>query len=219
MSVADLMWFLTRASGIVALVLMIGALADGIIFSGREGGRRLRPDWWLDLHRGLGGYAIAFTGLHLVTAFGADIGAGLTEMFIPGASDTATTGFTLGVVALYGMAITVFTSWPRQLFRRRVWHALHLLSIPTAIAAGVHAWQLGTGLALVCVAIVMYPIGLRLSGIVRRRSGRGHSPTSPAVRVPPRPPLSSSPPLSPAPPMMPAAPPIAGDRVLVGPGD
>ena len=55
----DLMWFLTRASGIVALVLILAAIADGLIFSGREGGRRLRPAWWMDLHRGLGGYALA----------------------------------------------------------------------------------------------------------------------------------------------------------------
>lgn len=171
------MWSLTRASGIVAAVLIVAAVADGLVFSGREGGRRLRPNWWMDLHRGLGGYALAFTGLHLVTAYGADIGAGLAEMFVPGASATATTGFTLGVLALYGLLLTVFTSWPSRLFRRKVWHALHLLSIPTLVAVGLHGWQLGTdaqapwyvALTLLLVFAVLYPTGLRVSGIARRR--------------------------------------------------
>jgi hypothetical protein len=83
---ASLLWFLTRSSGIVALVLLVAAVADGLIFSGRHGGRRLRPAWWMDLHRGLGGYALAFTGLHLATAYGADLGLGLTALVVPGAA-------------------------------------------------------------------------------------------------------------------------------------
>jgi sulfoxide reductase heme-binding subunit YedZ len=178
--VAELMWFLTRASGIVALVLILVALADGLIFSGHEGGRRLRPAWWLDLHKGLGGYALVFTGLHLVTAFGAHVGAGLAQILLPGTSPTSTTAFTLGVFAFYGLAVTVFSSWPSHLFRRRTWHLLHLLSIPTAVAAAVHTWQLGTdaaapwfaGLAVLATGAVMYPVGLRLTGLARRRMGR-----------------------------------------------
>lgn len=178
------MWFLTRASGIVALVLILAAVADGLIFSGREGGRRLRPTWWMDLHRGLGGYALAFTGLHLLTAYGANIGAGLAQVFVPGTSPTATTAFTLGVLALYGLAITVFTSWPRRLLERRTWHLLHLPSIPTAIAAAMHAWQLGTdasapwfmALSVLAFGGVMYPVGLRLTGIARQRAARRAGP-------------------------------------------
>lgn len=182
----DLMWFLTRASGIVALVLILAAIADGLIFSGREGGRRLRPAWWMDLHRGLGGYAVAFTGLHLLTAYAANIGAGLAQMFIPGTSPTATTAFTLGVLALYGLVITVFSSWPSRMFKRRTWHLLHLLSIPTAIAAAMHAWQLGSdaaapwfmALSVLAFGAVMYPVGLRLTGIARRRAARRAEPTT-----------------------------------------
>lgn len=177
---SELLWFLTRSSGIVALVLILAAVADGLLFSGRETGRRPRPAWWLDLHRGLGGYALIFTGLHLVTAFGADLGVGLADIFVPGASATATTAFTLGVVAFYGIAVTVFTTWPKRRLRRPAWHLVHLLSIPAAIAAGIHAYQLGTdaltpvytAVSLLCVALVMYPVGLRVTGIARRRAER-----------------------------------------------
>ncbi len=184
---SELMWFLTRSSGVVAMVLSVAAVADGLIFSGRETGRRLRPAWWLDLHRGLGGYALIFTGLHLATAFGADLGIGLAEIFVPGAADWSTGAFTWGVVAFYGIAVTVFTTWPKRLLRRKAWHLLHLLSIPAAIAALVHGYQLGSdartpwflGLLVLSTAAMTYPIVLRITGITRRRLAPDAAPVSP----------------------------------------
>lgn len=188
---SELMWFLTRSSGVVAMVLIVAAVADGLIFSGRETGRRLRPAWWLDLHRGLGGYALIFTGLHLATAFGADLGIGLAEIFVPGAADWSTGAFTWGVVAFYGIAVTVFTTWPKRLLRRKAWHLLHLLSIPAAIAALVHGYQVGSdartpwflGLLLLSTAAMTYPIVLRITGITRRRQAPDAAPVSPQPTI------------------------------------
>jgi sulfoxide reductase heme-binding subunit YedZ len=191
---AETLWFVTRASGVVAMVLIIAAIVDGLVFSGREAGKeRLRPAWWLDLHRGLGGYALIFTGLHIVTAFGADIGVGLSQIFLPNASSSDTTAFTLGVIAMYAMLVVVFTTWPRQLGSRKVWHAVHLLAIPVAILTGFHAYLLGTdaraqwytALTLVLIAIVMYPVGLRVTGMYRRRRERRRTPREPGDRFRP----------------------------------
>lgn len=197
---AQILWFLTRASGVVAMVLIVLAVADGLIFSGREGGRRLRPAWWMDLHRGLGGYALVFTGLHLLTAYGAGIGVSIATVFVPNASSVSTTAYTLGVLALYAIAITVFTTWPKRLLRRKLWHVVHLLSIPAAVAAAVHGWQLGTdatspwymALMVALTGLVTYPLVLRLSGIARRRrddttavppTAPTNDPSAPTTRV------------------------------------
>lgn len=190
---AQMLWFLTRASGVVAMVLLALAIADGLIFSGREGGRRLRPAWWMDLHRGLGGYALLFTGLHLVTAYGADIGVSVAEVLVPNASPESTTAYTLGVVALYAMVVTVFTSWPRRRLRRRLWHVVHVLSIPAAVAVAIHGWQLGTdatapwymALMVVLTGLVTYPFVLRLSGIARRRRDEPSPIVPPSTGVDP----------------------------------
>ena len=163
------------------MVLIVAAIADGLIFSGREAGtRRLRPAWWLDLHRGLGGYALIFTGLHIATAFGADLGVGIAQIFVPNTSASDATAFTLGVVAMYAMMVVVFTTWPLRLRSRRLWHAVHLLSVPAAVLTGLHAYLLGIDarsqwyicLTLVLVAIVLYPTGLRVTGLYRRRRSR-----------------------------------------------
>jgi DMSO/TMAO reductase YedYZ heme-binding membrane subunit len=89
--------------------------------------------------------------------------------------------------------VTVLSSWPKRRLRRPIWHALHALSIPAAIAAGVHADQLGTdaragwyvALVLLMTLAATYPLALRLIGVVQRRStaagtrDAGTTPTSP----------------------------------------
>lgn len=189
---SDVLWFLTRSSGIIAMGLIAAAVIDGFIYSGREGGQRLRPVWWVDLHRGLGGYALIFTVFHLLTAYGADLGYRVIDIIIPGVSKQSTMAVTLGVLAFYAMLITVFTTWPKRRIRRRIWHAIHLLSLPAAIAIGVHGWQMGTdsrtgwyiALLVIITGLVMYPAGLRVSGIVRTRQNRRRNTeasTSPAL--------------------------------------
>lgn len=191
----EIPWYLTRASGVVAMVLIAAAIIDGLIFSGREGGRRLRPAWWLDLHRGLGGYALIFTGFHLLTAYGAGLNYRIIDFFVPGVSKQSTLAITLGVLAFYAIAITVFITWPRRLFRRGLWHALHLLSLPAAIAVAVHGWQVGTdatsgwyvSLMVVLAGLVVYPSVLRVSGILRRRRDEpsdGSGPSTPPMVSP-----------------------------------
>ena len=176
----EIMWYLTRASGVVAMVLIVAAIADGLIFSGKEGGRRLRPAWWMDLHRGLGGYALAFTGFHLLTSYGAGLGVTLAQIVVPSAAPQFSTAFTFGVLALYLMVITVFSSWPKRLLGRGLWHAVHLLSIPAAVLVALHGYQLGTdapapwylAVMVALAALVTYPLFLRLSGIRNRRAER-----------------------------------------------
>lgn len=172
------------------MVLVAAAITDGLIYSGREGGRRLRPVWWVDLHRGLGAYALIFTGFHLLTAYGAGLSYRIIDFVVPGVSHQATLAVTLGVLAFYAMAITVFTTWPKRLFRRSIWHVIHLLSLPAAVAIAVHGWQMGTDarsgwyvvLMVVLTGLVMYPVGLRLSGIWRRRKNNRAMAATPVSR-------------------------------------
>ncbi len=173
------MAYLTRSSGIVATVLMLAAVAWGFAFSARETGKRLRPAWWLDLHNGLGGFALIFTGIHLLTAFlASDLGVGLKDVAVPGGSDQQTGAFTWGVLAFYGLAVAVFTSWPRKRFKRRTWRLVHLLSVPATVAACVHGYQLGTDAAtpafkaglVILVGATVYPAGMRLTGLLARRT-------------------------------------------------
>ena len=175
------LWYLTRSTGIVATALMLASLVWGFLFSARETGTRLRPAWWLDLHKGLGGLAVIFTVLHLVTAFAdSDLGVSLATVLVPGTANRTTAAFTWGVLAFYGLVVAVFTSWPKMLFRRSTWRAVHLLSVPATALACVHAYQLGSDahttafrvLMPLAVGCAVYPLGVRLWSLVLGKSQR-----------------------------------------------
>jgi DMSO/TMAO reductase YedYZ heme-binding membrane subunit len=175
-------WYLARSSGIVATVLAVASLGWGLLFSARATGRKLRPNWWLDLHNWLGGLALAFTGVHLVAVFfDSTNGLGLVQIFIPGTANSNKWGMTWGVIAFYVFALVVFTSWPTRRFSRRMWRLVHLLSVPAVLLAGIHAYQVGSDssatLFLALLALLggaaMYPLALRIMGL--RPVGRSTS--------------------------------------------
>ncbi len=173
-------WFgyLTRASGIVAMVLMVASLCWGLFFSARETGKRLRPAWWLDLHNWLGGLALVFTGVHMFAAFAdSNLALGLRDVLLPGAGKRQSGALNWGVVAFYGLAVVVFTSWPKKLFKRPVWRAVHLFSVPATVFACVHAYRMGSdastfwfkALLVLVAGAAAYPLVIRVAGVVLGR--------------------------------------------------
>lgn len=174
----DLMWYLTRSTGIVAVVLGVAALTWGFLFSARATGDRRRPNWWLDLHNWLGGAALVFTVVHIATAYlDRDLAIGLASTFVPGIASVDRMAIAWGVIAAWTFAIAVFTSWPKRRFSRTTWRVLHLGSVVGVALAVVHAFQLGTdarrpvaeATTLVLVAVGVYALGVRLFGVLLRR--------------------------------------------------
>jgi methionine sulfoxide reductase heme-binding subunit len=180
--VNDSMWYLSRATGIVAGVLAIAALMWGFLFSARETGNRFRPAWWLDLHNWLGGLAMIFTVVHILTSYlNTDAGLDVASLFVPGVASSERLALAWGVVATYLFATAVLTSWPRRLFSRRTWRILHLGSVVGVALAFVHAYQMGTdtpGRAfrigmLLLVAIGTFTLSIRVMSVLdKRRASR-----------------------------------------------
>ena len=172
------MWFLTRSTGIVAGVLAVASLVWGLFFSARNTGTRLKANWWLALHNYLGGLTLVFVGLHMLVSFlDTDAGLAFVDLFVPSGAVGWPIGW--GVVAFWLFAIVVLPSIARIRRRlpRTLWHAVHLLAIPAVVLTGVHAYQAGSdsmsvyftrGLA-VLIGIAVYPVTIRLLGIVQRR--------------------------------------------------
>jgi methionine sulfoxide reductase heme-binding subunit len=190
------MWYLTRSTGIVATLLAAASLLWGFLFSARATGRKLRPNWWLDLHNWLGGLALTFVGVHILTSLlYSDSGIGLLQVFVPGTADFGAWGIGWGVIAAYLFAIAVFTTWPRRLRNRRWWRVAHLGSVIGMALALVHAYQSGSDASrvafkvgiVVTAAVASYALGLRVFSYPGRRrssdrasrqsedSQRGHS--------------------------------------------
>ncbi len=173
--------YLVRSSGIVATVLIVLALAWGLLFSARATGNRRRPNWWLDLHNYLGGLALVFVVVHIVAAYlDSSSGIGVAQIFVPLTSTATRWGIAWGVLATDLLAVAVFTSWPKKLFARRTWLLIHLLSIPVTVVAAVHAWMVGSdqqtrwfqATLAVLLGVAVYPAVVRLNSVLAKRQQR-----------------------------------------------
>lgn len=172
-------WYLSRSSGITALVLLVASVVWGVLLATRALKPHDRPAWLLDLHTWLGGTALAMTGLHLLGLYlDGYIDYGVTELFVPGASEYRPLAVAIGVLSFYVMVAVQATSYLRRWLSKRMWHGIHLLSYGLVWGAAVHAGMAGTDtvnrayqvLALVLSMIAVAATIIRIVSPGKRRA-------------------------------------------------
>ena len=138
-------WYLSRSSGIIAWALLTASMIWGLLFTTRILKGHPAPKWLLDLHRHLGGLALAFTALHLI-ALWADsyVEFSVTDLLVPFASDWKPGPVALGVIALYLLAAIEGTSLAMKRLPRKTWRNIHLISYPLFWIATLHGITAGT---------------------------------------------------------------------------
>src|SRR5262245_17092877 len=138
-------WYVARASGLMAWLLLAGAMLWGLALSTKVLGRRPRANWLLDMHRWLGGTALALTGVH--------IGALLLDEYVhfdgaavlvPFASSWHPLAVAFGVAALYLLLAVELTSLARAHLSKRLWRNVHAASFPLFVAVTAHALTAGS---------------------------------------------------------------------------
>ncbi len=173
-------WFLARASGIVAWLMLTASVLWGVVLSSGAFPRSRRPAWLLDLHRWLGALTLALVGVH-VGALIADsyVHIGLVDVLVPLAASWRPLAVAFGVVAGWLLVTVQLTSLAMRRLPRKVWHAIHVSSYLTFVLTTVHAVLAGTDstspIFLICgilvVAAVCGATAYRLVGMSRRTRG------------------------------------------------
>jgi DMSO/TMAO reductase YedYZ heme-binding membrane subunit len=137
-------WYVARSGGIVSWALAALAVIGGLQLSTRLV-RRAAPAWMLDMHRFLGGLAVAFLGLHLL-GLAADqfVGFSVGDFLVPFVSSYKPAAVGLGVIAMYLLLAVEITSLLMRRLPRRTWHAVHLSSYVIFVVATVHGLTAGT---------------------------------------------------------------------------
>lgn len=141
----QLAWYVSRASGIVALAITTLAVAWGLLFTTRLLQGRPSPKWLLDLHRFLGGLAVVFTAIH-VAALVADnyVEFGPIDLLVPFAANWKPEPVAWGVVGMYLLLGVELTSLVMKRLPRRFWRAVHFASYAMFWLAVVHGARAGT---------------------------------------------------------------------------
>lgn len=144
---SQLSWYTARAGGIVAWALLAASMIWGLALSTKAsvGGKRPRPNWMLDLHRFLGGAALAFVVVHVAAiVLDSYVDFGIVEVLVPFASSWNPVAVAWGIVAVYLLVAVELTSLLRRKISRRAWRITHMLSFPTFVLTTVHMLTAGT---------------------------------------------------------------------------
>jgi len=183
MSGTTVFWYASRATGVVALLLLTAVLVLGILVN-RQGRLPGLPRFAVtSLHRNLSLLAMAFITIHVVTAvLDTYVSIPILSAVVPFDSGYERLWLGLGAVSFDLMLAMIITSLLRGRLNRTLWRAIHLLaylSWPVALAHSIgsskdlrHGWLLDLGIA--CAAIVAAAVVWRLASAARQlpRAGR-----------------------------------------------
>jgi methionine sulfoxide reductase heme-binding subunit len=137
-------WYLTRASGVVSMLLLTAAVALGVL-DVRRVSTPAWPRFVLDgLHRSVSLLAVAFLALHVITsALDSFASIPVTDAFIPFIGSYRPFWLGLGAIALDLLVAVTLTSLLRQRLGYRGWRATHWLAYASWPVALLHGF--GTG--------------------------------------------------------------------------
>jgi methionine sulfoxide reductase heme-binding subunit len=166
------LWYTSRATGVVSLVLMSLVMIIGLLVN-RQGRLPGLPAFAvLGLHRYLSLLSVSFIAVHIATAvLDSFVNINVAAAVIPFVSAYEPLWLGLGAVAFDLMIAIILTSLLRAHIGRRTWRAVHWLaygSWPVAVVHSIYSskdMQRGAllGLALVCIAAVLIALVWRIA--------------------------------------------------------
>jgi sulfoxide reductase heme-binding subunit YedZ len=139
------LWYATRATGIVSLVLLTMTFVFGILTAGRVRSRSWPAVAQSDLHKRVSILAVVFLSIHVVTAvLDTYVHLGWASIVVPFSSSYQPLWTGLGAVAFDLMVAVVVSSALRQRISARTWRGIHWLAYASWPVAMAHALGEGT---------------------------------------------------------------------------
>jgi predicted ferric reductase len=185
-----LLWYTARAAGIVTWALLAASVLWGLALSTRVLRGRPRPAWLLDLHRFLGGAAVVFLAVHIVTiVFDTYVHFGLVEVLVPLTGSWRPGAVAWGIVAMYLLVTVELTSLARARLPKQIWDWSHYIAFPLFLFASIHALTAGTdraapalrGAVFAAAAAVAMLTAIRAAEAARHGPARARRPLPPAA--------------------------------------
>lgn len=176
----QILWFASRGSGIVSLVLSSAVVCLGLLTVVRW----QRPGWprflTVELHRRVALLSVVFLAIHIATAIlDPYTSLGILAAVVPLASAYRPVAVALGVISLDMTLAVIITSLLRERLGHRTWRAVHWLAYGAWPLAVLHGFTAGSDasapwmLAIegACVIAVTAALAWRItSGDPRRAS-------------------------------------------------
>ena len=142
MNEPQIWWYVTRASAVIAWVLLTVAVLWGVLLSTRVLRKIDNPSWLQDLHRYLGGTALVMVVLHMVSlVLDGYAHFSIEELLVPFAIEPRFAGLpiALGIVAFYILVAVQASSYLKNRIPQKVWKGIHYASYAALVGVSFHA--------------------------------------------------------------------------------
>lgn len=138
-------WYLSRASGFVAYLLLWGSVVWGLLLSTGIGRTCIRPPLLLDAHQFLSTLSVGFASFHGLVLMGDRyIRFPLRAVVVPFAASYEPRLVACGQIALWLSVLLIASFHVRRRIGGRAWRRLHYASFAVFWLAFVHGIALGT---------------------------------------------------------------------------
>jgi sulfoxide reductase heme-binding subunit YedZ len=159
---SQLLWYTTRATGIVALVLLTASVVLGLLTTLRFRTRTWPRFTLQDLHRRVSLLAVVFVALHVITTVSDSFAPiGWISVVVPFTSAYRRLWLGLGTVSVDLLLAITVSSLLRHRINPRTWRALHWLAYASWPLAVVHG--LGTGTDPHLEWVILLVVGCMIS--------------------------------------------------------
>ena len=139
------LWYTTRATGVVALLLLTGTVALGVAGTARFSTQQLPGVVRSGLHRNLSLLTVAFVATHVVTAvLDPYAGIRIISAVIPFSSAYRPLWLSLGTITFDLLLAIIVTSLLRTRLPYRIWRCVHWLAYACWPVALWHSFGTGT---------------------------------------------------------------------------
>jgi DMSO/TMAO reductase YedYZ heme-binding membrane subunit len=175
------LWYATRASGLMALILLTLTMVLGMTTTMRARGRHWPGFAQQELHRRISMIAVAFLGIHVLTSvLDTYVNISWGAVVVPFTSSYGRLWVGVGAIALDLMIAVFVSSLLRARMRPGTWRAVHWLAYLSWPVALAHTFGMGTdageswviALGAGCVLAVAVALAWRIRHSTRQASAR-----------------------------------------------
>jgi len=186
------LWYTTRASGIVSLVLLTVTMVLGLATTNRARARNWPGFAQQELHRRISILSMVFVAIHVLTSIlDTYVHIGWLAVVVPFTSPYSRFWVGIGTVALDLMGAVFISSLLRARLKPATWRGIHWLAYACWPVALVHTFGMGTdsrehwviSLGALCVLAVALALAWRLWVTSRQQSAQTFVPHAAVPRT------------------------------------
>lgn len=148
-------WYLTRAAGMIAYLLLWLSTVWGLVIPSKLFGDVLSGDFTFDFHKFISLLSLGFLGLHIVVLT-ADkyLPFSVAQLLVPFLSPYRPLWVGIGVISFYLILLVTVTFYLRKQIGMKTFRLIHYASLVAYLGAVLHALMSGADSSLPAVLVI-----------------------------------------------------------------